>query len=74
MNTAIFGLDDRGIRIRFPAGREFSLLHTVKTGCGAHPNSYPVGTGGSPGGDNGPGLEAIHSPPPNAEVNKLDAS
>jgi hypothetical protein len=38
MNTAVFGLD-RGIGIRFPAGTEFSLLHTVKTGSEAHPTS-----------------------------------
>jgi hypothetical protein len=27
-------------------GQEFSLLHVVQTGSGAHPN-YPMGTGGS---------------------------
>jgi hypothetical protein len=33
---------------RFPAGvRDFSLLHSVQTGSGAHPASHPVGTGGS---------------------------
>jgi hypothetical protein len=31
--------------------QEFSLLHVVQTGSGAHPVSYPMGTGGSyPGG------------------------
>jgi hypothetical protein len=40
-----YGLDDRGSRVRFPAGAEnFSLHHRVQNGCGAHPASYPVGT------------------------------
>jgi hypothetical protein len=31
----------------FRAGaRNFSLLHSVQTGCGAHPASYPMGTAG----------------------------
>jgi hypothetical protein len=31
--------------------QEFSLLHAVLTDPGAHPTSYPMGTGGSfPGG------------------------
>jgi hypothetical protein len=28
-------------------GKKFSLLYSVQTGSGAHPTSYPVGTGGS---------------------------
>jgi hypothetical protein len=28
-------------------GQEFSFLHVVQTGSGAHPVSYPMGTGGS---------------------------
>jgi hypothetical protein len=28
-------------------GQDFSLLHVVQTGSGAHPASYPMGTGGS---------------------------
>jgi hypothetical protein len=32
-------------------GQEFSLLHVVLTGSGAHPASYPISTGDSfPGG------------------------
>jgi hypothetical protein len=32
-------------------GQEFSLLHVVQTGSGAHPVSYPMGPGGYfPGG------------------------
>jgi hypothetical protein len=47
-----YGLDDRGSRVRFPAGAgNFSLHHRVQNGSGAHPASYPVGTRGSfPGG------------------------
>jgi hypothetical protein len=45
-------LDDRGSRVPFPAGAgNFSLHHRVHNGSGAHPASYPRGTGGSfPGG------------------------
>jgi hypothetical protein len=47
-----YGLDDRGSRVRLPAGAgNFYLHHRVQNGSGAHPPSYPVGTGGSfPGG------------------------
>jgi hypothetical protein len=47
-----YGLDDRGSRVRLPAGAgNFSLHHRVQNGSGAHPTSYPMGTGGSfPGG------------------------
>jgi hypothetical protein len=47
-----YGLDDRGSRVRFPAGAgNFSLHHHVQNGSGAHPASYPMGTSGSfPGG------------------------
>jgi hypothetical protein len=46
-----YGLDDRGVGVRVPVRPEFSLLHVVQTGSGAHPTSYPIGTGGSfPGG------------------------
>jgi hypothetical protein len=32
--------------IKFPTeAREFSLLHSVQTGSGAHPASYPMGKG-----------------------------
>jgi hypothetical protein len=37
--------------VRFPEVQDFSLLHSVQTGSGAHPASYQMGTGGSfPGG------------------------
>jgi hypothetical protein len=47
-----YGLDERGSRVRFPAGAEnFSLHHRVQNGSGAHLASYPMGTKGSfPGG------------------------
>jgi hypothetical protein len=47
-----YGLDDRGSRIRFPAGAgNFSLHHRVQNGSETHPASYPVGTRVSfPGG------------------------
>jgi hypothetical protein len=31
-------------------GQEFSLLHVVQAGSGAHPTSYPMGTGGKSAG------------------------
>jgi hypothetical protein len=47
-----YGLDDRGSRVRFPPGAgDFSLVHRVQNGSGAHLASYPMGTRGSfPGG------------------------
>jgi hypothetical protein len=47
-----YGLDDRGSRVRFPAGAgNFSLHHRVKNGFEAYPASYSMGTRGSfPGG------------------------
>jgi len=42
------GLDDRGSRVRFPAGvGSFSLHHCVQTGSKSHPASYPMGNGDS---------------------------
>jgi hypothetical protein len=43
----------------------------VQTGCGAHPASYTMGTGGSfPGGKARPRRDADHSPPSSVEVKK----
>jgi hypothetical protein len=40
-----YRLDDRGSRVRFPAGAgNFSLHHRVQNGSGAHPASYPMGS------------------------------
>jgi hypothetical protein len=60
-----YGLDDRGSRVRFPAGDEnFSLHHRVQNGSGVHPASYPMGSLGV----KRLGCEADHSPPSGAEV------
>jgi hypothetical protein len=46
-----YGLEVRGIAVRLPAGaRGFSLLHNIQAGCGAHPTSYRMGTGGEAAG------------------------
>jgi hypothetical protein len=43
-----YELDDRGSRVRFPAGAgNFSLHYRVQNGSRAHPASYPRGTRGS---------------------------
>jgi hypothetical protein len=60
-----YGLDDRGSRVRFPAGAgNFCLHHRVQNGSGPHqwvPGcSFP--------GVKRPGREADHSPPSSAEV------
>jgi hypothetical protein len=40
-----YWLDDRGSRVRLPAGDgNFSLHHRVPNGSGVHPGSYPMGT------------------------------
>jgi hypothetical protein len=60
-----YGLDDRAIRVRSPAGAEdfFSIL-CVQTGSVAHPASCTMGTGGKAR----PGRDADHSLPSRAEV------
>jgi hypothetical protein len=64
-----YGLDDRGSRVRFPAGAgNFSLHHRVQNDSGARPASYPIGTRGSFPGGKTAGREADHSPPPSTEV------
>jgi hypothetical protein len=41
-----YGLDDRAIGVRSPAGaKDFSSSLCVQTGSGAHPASCPMGTG-----------------------------
>jgi hypothetical protein len=43
-----YGLDDRGSRVRLPAGAgNVSLHHRVQNGSGAHTASYPMVTRGS---------------------------
>jgi hypothetical protein len=64
-----YGLDDRGSRVRFPAGAgNFSLHHRVQDGSGAHPVSYSMRSRGSLLGVKQPGREADHSPPSSTEV------
>jgi hypothetical protein len=64
-----YGLDDRGSRVRLPAGAgNFSLHHRVQNGSGDHPASYPMGTGALYLGVKQLGREADHSPPYSAEV------
>jgi hypothetical protein len=65
-----YGLDDRPIEVRSPAGAEdFSSILCVQTGSGAHPASCLMGTGVlSPGVKARPGCDADHSPPSSAEV------
>jgi hypothetical protein len=65
-----YGLDDRAIEVRSPTGAEdFFSSPCVQTGSGAHPASYPMGTGGPfPGGKERPGRDADHSTPSSAEV------
>jgi hypothetical protein len=49
--------------VRFPACTRYFDLRSVQTDFGAHPTSYPMGTGA-----NVPGREADHSPPSSSEV------
>jgi hypothetical protein len=65
--------------VRLPAVQDFSLLHSVQTGSGTHPASYPVTSGFTPppppDGESFPGVrrpwrEADRSPPSSAEVKK----
>jgi hypothetical protein len=60
-----YGLDDRAIEVRFPAGAEdFSSSLCVQTGSGVHPASCPMGIGVLfPEVKARPGRDADHSPP-----------
>jgi hypothetical protein len=65
-----YRLDDQEIEVRSPAGSEdFSSSSCVQTGSGAHPASYPMGTGGPfPGGKAQSVRNTDYSPPSIAEV------
>jgi hypothetical protein len=65
-----YGLDDRAIGFRSPAGaKDFSSILCVQTRSGAHPASCTMGTGGPfPGGKARQGRDANHPPPSSAEV------
>jgi hypothetical protein len=39
--------NDRGMWVRFPEETRTFLLHSVQTGSGARPTSYPMGARGS---------------------------
>jgi hypothetical protein len=53
-----YELDDRGSRVRFPAGAgNFSLHHRVQNGSVAHLASYPMGTRGCFLGSSGRGVK-----------------
>jgi hypothetical protein len=59
-----YGLDDRAIGVRSPAGaKDFSSNLYVQTGSGTHPASCTMGNGGPfPGGKARLGRDADHSP------------
>jgi hypothetical protein len=65
-----YGLDDRAIGVRSPAGaKDFSFILCVQTGSGVHPASCPMCTGGPfPGGKAQPERDVDHSAPSSAEV------
>jgi hypothetical protein len=65
-----YGLDDRPIEVRSSAeARYFSSNLYVQTGCGAHPVSCTMDTGGPfPGGKTRPESDTDHSPLCSAEV------
>jgi hypothetical protein len=65
-----YGLDDRAIEVRSPAGaKDFSSSLCIQTGSGVHPASCTMGTGGPfPGDKARPGRDADHSPPSSAVV------
>jgi hypothetical protein len=59
-----YGLDDRAIGVRFPAGaKDFSSNLFVQTGSEAHPASCTMGTGGPfPGAKRGRGVTLTTHP------------
>jgi hypothetical protein len=62
-------MDDRGSRVRFPAGAgNFSFHHRVQNGSGAHQPPIQWVPGTSSLAVKRPVPEADHSPPSSAEV------
>lgn len=57
-------------QVQFLAMHDFSLLHRVQTGYGAHPAFHPMGTADSFPSVKHQGCQADHSPPPSAEAKK----
>jgi hypothetical protein len=66
-----YGLDNRGVRVRVRQGQEFSLLHVVRTGSGAHPTSIQWVPGALSPGVMQQGREADHLAPTSVEVKKM---
>jgi hypothetical protein len=60
-------LDGRGDGVRVPVWAKF-LSTSSRPALGAHPASYPMGTGAVSRGVMQPEREADHSPPASAEV------
>jgi hypothetical protein len=50
-----YELEDRGSESEYWYGEEFSLLHVIQTGSGAHPASYPMSSQGAFPGDKAAG-------------------
>jgi hypothetical protein len=65
-----YGLDNQAIEVQpLAEAKDFSSSLCVQTGCGAHPASCTVGTGGPfSGAKVRPVRDAGHSPPSSAEV------
>jgi hypothetical protein len=65
-----YGLDDRRLGLDpWQRQNDFFSNLCIQTDSGAHPASWPMGTGGPfPGAKARPGRDADHSPPSSAEV------
>jgi hypothetical protein len=63
-----YGLEDQRVGVWVPEEQKFTFLQVVQTCSGAHPPSYPMGTGVLSPGVKRPGRETDHSPPISAEV------
>jgi len=67
-----YELNDRGSRVRLPAGAgNFSLHHHVQTGSAAHPASYPMSTSFFPLRSKRPRCESDRSLPTSAEAKNV---
>jgi hypothetical protein len=58
-----YGQNVRGVGVRVAVRARFFSSHVVQTFSGAHPVSYPMGTGDLSPRVKRPGREADHSPP-----------
>jgi hypothetical protein len=64
-----YELDGRGSSVRFPVGAgNYSLLHRVQNGSGAHLAPYPMGTEALSLETKRSRREADHWPPSSAEI------